>query len=81
MNSNYKVYKRAIKNHLDTLESRNNLVRINNRAIYVKCIPCQIGEKEDRPAYAYLCRDLTMRNELQKHLLERAVDQDMPDEP
>ena len=80
MNSNYKVYKRAIKNHLDTLESRNNLVRFNNRAIYVKCIPCRIGEKEDRSAYAYLCRDLTMRNELQKHLLERAVDQDMADE-
>ena len=79
MNSNYKVYTRAVKNHLDTLESRNNLVRFNNRLVYVKCIPCRIGEKENRPAFAYLCKDLTMKNQLQKHLLEKAADEDMRD--
>ncbi len=37
-----------------------------------------IGEKEDRPAFAYLCKDLTMKHELEKKLVERATDQDMP---
>ena len=77
MSSTYTVYQRAVKNHLDTLEERNNLVRYNNRLVYVKCIPCRIGEKKDRPAYAYLCKDLTMRNQLQKRLLEKAEDENM----
>jgi len=36
-----------------------------------------IGGKEDRPAFAYLCKDLTMKHELEKKLIERAIDQDM----
>ena len=52
MKSNFKVYKRVVKNHLDTLETKSNLVRFNKRLVYVKCVPCHIGEKEDRKAYA-----------------------------
>ena len=77
MKSNFKIYQRVVKNHLDTLESKNNLVRFNKRLVYVKCIPCRIGEKEDRNAYAYLCKDLTTKHELQKHLIEQAEDENM----
>ncbi len=37
-----------------------------------------IGEKEDRPAFSYLCKDLIMKHELEKKLVERATDQNMP---
>ena len=42
--------------------------------------PCLVGAKEDRPAYAYLCRDLSIRHELEKHLVERAEDQNLSEE-
>ena len=80
MKSNFKVYKRVVENHLDKLESKENFVRFNKRLVYVKCIPCSIGEKENRKAYAYLCRDLTIKHELQKHLIERAEDEDLQDD-
>ncbi len=78
MKSNFKVYKQVVGDNLATLESKGNLVRYNRRLVYIKCVPCMIGEKEDRPAFAYLCKDLTMKHELEKKLVERATDQDMP---
>ena len=77
MKSNFKVYKRAIKNHLDDLESRENAVLFNKRLVYIKCIPCRIGSKEDKPAYAYLCKDMTVQHELEKHAIERAGDEEL----
>lgn len=79
MKSNFKIYKQVVGNNLPALESRENLVRYNKRLVYVKCVPCMIGEKENRPAYAYLCKDLAMKHELEKHLVERAEDLDMTD--
>lgn len=79
MKSNFKIYKQVVRNNLPALESRENLVRYNKRLVYVKCVPCMIGEKENRPAYAYLCKDLAMKHELEKHLVERAEDLDMAD--
>jgi transposase len=75
LKSNLCVYKQAIKEHLATLEAKENRVRYNNRLVYIKCIPCMIGAKEDRPAYAYLCKDLAMKHELERHLVERAEDE------
>lgn len=77
MKSNFKVYKQVVEKNLSTLESKENLVRYNRRLVYIKCVPCMIGEKEDRPAFAYLCKDLTMKHELEKKLVERATDQDI----
>ena len=45
MKSNFKVYQRAVKNHLPGLESKENAVLYNNRLVYIKCIPCRIGKK------------------------------------
>jgi len=75
LKSNLCVYKQVVKEHLATLEAKENLVRYNKRLVYIKCIPCMIGSKEDRPAYAYLCKDLTMKHELERHLVERAEDE------
>lgn len=77
MKSNFKVYKNAIEEHLKDLVSKENAVLYNNRLVYIKCIPCLIGQKEDRPAYAYLCKDMTMHNEGQKHAIERARDENL----
>ena len=77
MKSNFKVYQNAIKNHLKSLVSKSNAVLYNNRLVYIKRIPCKIGEKENRPAYAYLCKDMTMHNEGQKHAIERAGDENI----
>lgn len=77
MKSNFKVYQRAVKNHLSRLESRENAVLYNGRLVYIKCIPCRIGKKEDKPAYAYLCKDMAMRHEQEKKLIERAGDESL----
>ena len=77
MKSNFKVYQRTVKNHLPGLESKENAVLYNKRLVYVKCIPCRIGKKEDKPAYAYLCKDMTMRHEQEKKLIERAGDESL----
>ena len=77
MKSNFKVYQRAIKNHLPNLESKENAILYNNRLVYIKCIPCRIGKKEDKPAYAYLCKDMVMRHEQEKKLIERAGDESL----
>lgn len=77
MKSNFKIYQNAIKKHLKSLESKENAVIYNGRLIYIKCIPCKIGQKENRRAYAYLCKDMTMYNEGQKHALERAEDENL----
>lgn len=77
MKSNFKIYKQVVREHLASLESRENLVRYNQRLVYVKCVPCLVGEKNNRPAYAYLCKDLSMKHELEKHLVQRAEDENL----
>lgn len=77
MKSNFKVYQNAIKKHLKNLEAKENAVLFNKRLVYIKCIPCKIGQKENRRAYAYLCKDMTMHNEEQKHAIERANDENL----
>lgn len=72
LKSNLKIYKRGVAENLAGLESRENLVRYNKRLVYVKVVSCMIGEKEECPAYAYLCKDLNMKHELEKHLVEKA---------
>lgn len=45
--------------------------------MYVKCVPCLVGKKNDNPAYVYLCKDLLMIHELEKHLVQRAEDENV----
>lgn len=80
LKGNLRIYKQVVTENLAGLETRENLVRYNRRLVYVKCVPCMTGEKGNRPAYAYLCRDLSMKHEMEKHLVERAVDQKLSGE-
>lgn len=77
MKSNFKVYQNAIKKHLKNLEKKENAILFNKSLVYIKCIPCKIGQKENRRAYAYLCKDMTMHNKEQKHAIERANDENL----
>ena len=77
MHSNFGVYKDAMKNHRGSLEREENLVVYNGRFVYVKCIECLIGEKADRPAYAYLCLDCTMKREEEYKLSQKVSDIDI----
>ena len=52
MKSNFKVYQNTMEEHLKNLESKENAVLFNKRLVYIKCVPCKIGQKENRPAYA-----------------------------
>ena len=77
LKSNFRVYKEVVEENLAGLECKENLIRYQRRLVYVKCVPCKIGKKHDKNAYAYLCKDLTTAHQLQKQLVERAADQDL----
>jgi len=77
MKSNFKVYQDAVGQHLKNLESKENAVLFNKRLVYIKCVPCKIGQKGDRPAYAYLCKDMLMQHEQERHTIERAGDESL----
>lgn len=75
LKGNFRIYKKLVREQLAGLEARENLVRYNRRLVYVKCVPCMVGEREDRPAYAYICRDLSTRSELERRLADQAADE------
>ena len=77
MKSNFKVYKRIVSEHLNNLMIKENAVIFNKRLIYIKCVPCEIGQKENRKAYAFLCKDMTAYNEGQKNAIARAEDESL----
>ena len=77
MHSGFSVYTDAMLNHRDTLEQEENLVVYNGRFVYVKCIECMIGEKANRPAYAYLCLDCTMKREEEHKLSQKVSDTEL----
>ena len=80
MKGNFKVYKDAVRDHLGELEAKENAVIFHHRLVYVKCIECRIGQKEDRQAYAYLCKDMTMSRVESTHAIEYAVDKGLSGE-
>ena len=77
MHSGYNVYQEVFEHHRDTLESEDNLTVFHSRFVYVKCVPCKIGEKSDRDAFAYLCLDCTMKREEEYALSHKISDQDL----
>ena len=63
MHSNFCIYKDCVNKYRNELETEENLVIYNGRMVYIKCCDCNIGEKSNRKAYAYLCLDCTMKRE------------------
>ena len=77
--SSAKIFKDAVKEYRSVLESRENAVQHNGRLLYIKAIPCKIGSKANRDAYAYLCLDITERNAQIDRLLNKAMDEELSD--
>lgn len=80
VHANNKVFTSVLKEHWAALECRENFLIYSGRFYYMKHIPCKIGEKEDKDAYAYLGLDVSMRDQQKSCLRERLADQDMADE-
>lgn len=74
MHSNFCIYKDCVNKYRNELETEENLVIYNGRMVYIKCCDCNIGEKSNRKAYAYLCLDCTMKREEEFHLSQRLED-------
>ncbi len=70
LKSNFTVYKQVVSENIDTLQTKENLVRFGKRLVYIKCVKCKIGKKKDKDAYAYVCKDLTMHEIVQKQLIQ-----------
>ncbi|MBI9096772.1 MAG: transposase [Sphaerochaeta sp.] len=70
LKANSLIYKNALKEHLPTLEAKENLVSYNSRYAYIKRIDCDMGE--GHRAYVYLCRDLAMKSIENSKLFDKA---------
>ena len=67
------LYKDLIAEHLDTLESKENLIRYNGRFIYIKRVECNVVD--DFKGYAYIGLDISRKEDEDKKLFQRADDQ------
>ena len=79
VHSNNKVFAETAARHRASLERRENFVTYNGRLYYIKRTDCKIGQKSDKPAYAYLGLDITMRDQQKARLVERMSDEHMSD--
>lgn len=79
VHSNFKLYKETVSAHRQLLECRENFVTYNGRFYYIKRVPCRIGEREDRDAYAYLGLDVAMRDQQKAGLRSRMADERLSD--
>jgi hypothetical protein len=70
LKQNLVVYKELVANHLETLEAKENLVEYNGRYVYLKCVPCELGEHQ---AYAYIGLDITRKSLEAEKTFQRAI--------
>ena len=68
-----KLYKNLIAEHLDSLESRENLVRYNGRFVYIKRVECNVVD--DFKGYAYIGLDISRKEDEDKKLFQKADEQ------
>jgi hypothetical protein len=74
LKGNLTIYKDLVREHLDSLEAKENLVEYNGRYVYMKCVPIQL---EGNNAYAYVGLDIE-RKSLESHkTFRRAKDKNM----
>lgn len=73
LKQNRKIYKELIKENIGDIESSENLVRYNNRFVYMKCVECELitGYK----SYAYIGVDILRKNSETKKLFESSKNQ------
>ena len=71
LKENLKLYKELVAGHLDTLESKENLVEYNGRYVYLKCVACQLCGNS---AYAYVGIDIERKSSEAHKTFRRAKD-------
>ena len=67
------LYKELVAEHLDTVESKENLNRYNGRFIYIKRVECNVVD--DFKGYAYIGLDISRKEDEDKKLFQKADDQ------
>lgn len=67
------LYKELVAEHLDTIESKENLIRYNGRFIYIKRVECNVVD--DFKGYAYIGLDISRKEDEDKKLFQKADDQ------
>ena len=74
LKANLVIYKNLVNEHLNSLESRENLVEYNGRYVYLKCVPIKLN---DHNAYAYVGLDIERRSSESRKTFQRAKDKKM----
>ena len=72
------LYKDLVAENLDSLESKENLVKYNGRYIYIKRVECNVVD--DFKGYAYIGLDISRKEDEDKKLFQRADDQKLTNE-
>jgi len=67
------LYKDLVAEHLNSLESKENLIRYNGRFIYIKRVACNVVD--EFTGYAYIGLDISRKEDEDKKLFQRADDQ------
>lgn len=77
LKENLKLYKDLVKEHLPTIETRENFVNYNNRYAYIKCVECELvaGYK----AYAFIGLDIDRKSSESRKLFRRAKGEKLSD--
>jgi transposase len=74
MKENKVLYKKLVAEHLDGLDTRDNLVEYNGRYVYIKRVPCEI---EGHGAYAYIGLDIERKSSESKKTFRGAKGRNM----
>jgi hypothetical protein len=77
LRENLVLYQNLIKEHLPTIETKENFICYNNRYAYIKCVECDLvkGYK----AYAFIGLDIDRKNLESKKLFQRAKEDKLRD--
>ena len=70
--SNDKAFKNMIEEELGSLDEKENLVRYEDRYLFIKKNQVMAGSNKDNPAWMYLGLDLARMSDEQHKLLKRA---------
>ena len=74
LKANLVIYKNLIKEHLCSLETKENLVEYNGRYVYLKCVPLKLYGSS---AYAYIGLDIERKSSESRQTFLRAKDRKM----
>lgn len=67
-----KAFKTMIREELGSLDDKENLVKYEDRYLFIKKRKVMVGSKKDNPAWLYLGLDLNRMSDEQHKLLKRA---------